>query len=183
MHWISYQIHGGPCGTENLQNDHWLVKYLGIICRPCSLLRASSILNIWMVPWSDETHTFVVSILKLMQYILACKHHKCIWNVNVNFARRVNSFRCVVLTWCVPRRNSATLAPSAVSKMRINVPRSPAVANRVPCIFNARHVTADSWAMISMGALSILARSTIFPKRHTKWILIISKIDNRTNVC
>lgn len=43
----------------------------------------------------------------------------------------------------------------------MSVPRSPAVANRVPCKFSARHVTADSCAMISSGVRSVLAKSTI----------------------
>lgn len=69
----TYQMHGGPCGTENLQNDHWLVKYFGNICRPCSLARVSSMLKIWMVPWSDDTQIRADDKLKLMQNILAWK--------------------------------------------------------------------------------------------------------------
>lgn len=65
------------------------------------------------------------------------------------------------ITWCVPRRSSATLAPSFVSNMRMSVPRSPAVAKRVPCMFSARHVTADSCAIISNGARSVFDKSTI----------------------
>lgn len=152
-------MHGGPCGTENLQNDHWLVKYFGNIWRPCSLARVSSILKMCMVPWSDDTHIFVDDKLKLMQNILAWKWSKYIlvlphiqiWAICMDKIR----------TWWVPRRNSATLAPSLVSKIRMSVPRSPAVAKRVPCMFSARHVTADSCAIISNGARSVFARSTI----------------------
>lgn len=67
----------------------------------------------------------------------------------------------IKLTWCVPRRNSANFVPSFVSKIRINVPRSPAVASRVPWIFSAKHVTADSCAIISSGVRSVFAKSTI----------------------
>lgn len=63
----AYQMLGAPCGTENLQNDHWLVKYLGRICRPWSFVRVSSMLKMWMVPWSDDTQILVDSKLKLMQ--------------------------------------------------------------------------------------------------------------------
>lgn len=64
---LSHQMLGAPCGTENLQNDHWLVKYLGKICKPWSFVRVSSILKMCMVPWSDDTQIFVDSKLKLMQ--------------------------------------------------------------------------------------------------------------------
>lgn len=71
-----YQMLGAPCGTENLQNDHTLVKYFGKICRPWSFVRVSSILKMCIVPWSDDTQIFVDSKLKLMQYILAYKNDK-----------------------------------------------------------------------------------------------------------
>lgn len=63
-------MHGGPCGTVNLQNDHWLEKYFGIIDRPSFVFGASK-LNTWMVPWSEETTIHVESRLKFMQVILA----------------------------------------------------------------------------------------------------------------
>lgn len=60
------QMHGGPCGIENLQNDHWLVKYF-VNKLDDSLPLGSSRLNTWIVPWSDETTTAVDAWLKLMQ--------------------------------------------------------------------------------------------------------------------
>lgn len=40
----------GPVGIENLQNDQWLVKYFGSICKPDSFDFGSSRLNTWIVP-------------------------------------------------------------------------------------------------------------------------------------
>lgn len=159
---------GAPWGTENLQNDHTLVKYFGKICRPWSFVRVSSILKMCIVPWSDETQIFVDSKLKLMQYILAYRNTIKMTKLWLDFCFLGSLFhslplsRSRMLTWCVPRRSSASFVPSFVSKIRINVPRSPAVARRVPWIFSAKHVTADSCAIISSGARSVFAKSTIW---------------------
>lgn len=61
------QIHGGPCGIENLQKLHWLVKYFGIIGKDDSFGFGSSKLKTWIVPWSDDTTNIVEEWLKLMQ--------------------------------------------------------------------------------------------------------------------
>lgn len=65
-------------------------------------------------------------------------------------------------TWFVPRRSSATLLPFDVSNTRISVPRSELVASRVPCKFNAIQLMVASCAVISNGAFSVLAKSTIW---------------------
>ncbi len=65
-------------------------------------------------------------------------------------------------TWFVPRLSSATLFPFAVSNTRISVPRSLLVASRVPCKFNDIQLMVASCAVISNGAFSVLAKSTIW---------------------
>lgn len=128
------QIQRGPCGMENLTKLHWLEKYLGIIGSDDSRALLSSKLKTCMVPWSDATTIIVDWWLKLMQNMFA---------------------------WLLPRRSSDTFLPFSVSKMRIRVPFSPAVAKRVPCKFNAMQLMAASCAITSNGARSVLARSTI----------------------
>lgn len=85
-------------------------------------------------------------------------------------------------TWCVPRLSSANLVPSVVSKIRINVPRSPAVAKRVPWIFSAKQVTADSCAIISSGVRSVLAKSTIYSKIEEKKCQFYRHIHSELNI-
>lgn len=58
-----------------------------------------------------------------------------------------------ILTWFVPRLNSVTLEPSFVSYTRISVPRSLAVANRVPSKLSAMQVIFASCAGISRAGL------------------------------
>lgn len=70
------QIHGGPLGTVNLQNDHVDEKYFGknvaFASGDCLFNFGSSKAKIWTVPWSEETQRDVDAWLKFMQYIVAC---------------------------------------------------------------------------------------------------------------
>lgn len=54
------QIHGGPLGTVNLQNDQFDEKYFGknvaFASDDCLFNFGSSSEKICTVPWSDETH-------------------------------------------------------------------------------------------------------------------------------
>lgn len=66
-----------------------------------------------------------------------------------------------MLAALAPRLNSFSNVPLDVSKIRINVPFSDAVANLVPERFKAIQLRAESCAITLMGGLSILARSII----------------------
>lgn len=71
------QIQGGPFGIVNLQKLQLLEKYFGkkltVAKVDCLFNLSSSKLNICTVPWSDVTHRFVLELLKLIQYMVACK--------------------------------------------------------------------------------------------------------------
>lgn len=137
------QMQGGSLGMENLTKLHWLEKYFGTIGSDDSLDLLSSKLNTCIVPWSDETTSMVDVWLKFMQYIVA---------------------------WLLPRLSSFTFLPVSVSKIRIRVPFSLAVAKRVPCKLNAMQQILASCATTSRGARSVLPKSTIYQlkKKQTK---------------
>lgn len=119
---------------ENFTKLHWLEKYFGTIGNEDSFDLLSSKLNTCIVPWSDETTSMVDVWLKFIQNIVA---------------------------WLLPRLNSFTFLPVSVSKIRISVPFSLAVANRVPCRLNAMQQMLASCATTSRGARSEFPKSTI----------------------
>ena len=71
------QMHGGPFGIVNLQNDQFDEKYCwkngALASDDCLLSLGSSRAKMWIVPWSEDTQMNVESRLKLMQYTVAWK--------------------------------------------------------------------------------------------------------------
>mmetsp|Transcript_7973 Transcript_7973/g.20489 ORF Transcript_7973/g.20489 Transcript_7973/m.20489 type:complete len:215 (+) Transcript_7973:657-1301(+) len=78
----------------------------------------------WTVPWSELTASHEASMLKEMLWMSACS---------------------------APRRSSCSACPVCESHTRMSVPRSDAVASRVPSRLSARHESVDSCADINVG--------------------------------